>query len=233
MKKIICLWVSAGFITSAQAVVVSEPQSLNAMPVKTNQLRWQAVSHGHLPSNAIVAAENKSGPVYICHAKEHKGIHPGMVTPQGCVVTYGGKQIVHKDYEVLTGDAKQLAWKDGRSWMSSYYMNQQFIGVEPAGSNYHYFDKAVLPVIGGYEYPLVYDANRQPIGPVVLDGQKDAPPMPQYAPQPRLLYICRTLMGNDIHIGKVVDNGCNVAVAGKEQSTHYFQTLCFHLGRVQ
>jgi hypothetical protein len=68
------------------------------------------------------------------------------------------------------------------------------------------------PVIGGYEYPLVYGP-----GNTKVMRQSD---------QLRMLYICRAMSGNSIHIGKMINRAtCNINVDNKEVSTSAFQVL--------
>ncbi|XP_030027369.2 proline-rich protein 12 [Manduca sexta] len=67
-------------------------------------LRWIPGSHGQVPVGAIPAGNTHTGePLYIARARQDKSITPGKVHPSHgcCYISFGGKEIAHKNYEVL------------------------------------------------------------------------------------------------------------------------------------
>lgn len=168
-------------------------------PKMTAQLVWAAPTSNNIPKNVIVAAKNEKGPLYICQASEHDGLHPGVVSNKGCVVTYNGQSSLQSTYKILTGPGK-IEWQPfNKLSQLTYGYNRPVAGVLPKGTSFEYIKSSSSPVIGGYEYPPNNLRNSR-------------------AQALRPLYICRVIYNNSIHLGKTVgiSSNCNIAVADKE-----------------
>lgn len=176
--------------------VIVERQKASTIPV-TN-LSWVEAKPGVLPKQAIAAISVNGKSIYICNTSYLNGVHPGQLTNKGCLITYNGKSLLHKQYKVLTGTAP-LVWKDRNvMYQNDYRSQQRFYGVLGKGLRVHAVRQSA-PVIGGYES--------------------------SYPNYPHPLYICRALGTDTVHVGKVVGYNCNVAINGKEVLESSFQVL--------
>lgn len=65
-------------------------------------LDWRKARPGRLPEGAVQGGFQRGMPVYICHAAYYgKGVHPGKLEGNTCVITYGGREYDMDRYEVL------------------------------------------------------------------------------------------------------------------------------------
>ena len=75
-------------------------------PAAFSQIRspftWVAASNGQVPRGAFVAGSEKGRPLYLCHAGYNNGVHPGKVVDKDCHISWGGKEVLVRNYEVLT-----------------------------------------------------------------------------------------------------------------------------------
>ena len=168
----------------------------------TKNFKWLDIkANTAMPNNLINAGINNGPQINICHANYlDTGTHPGMLSKEGCVITFGGKIFTKKNYQVLTGKG-EIRWQQKEKLMQlrnryNYSSPRPMIvfGVQPINST---TISSLIPLIGGNE-------SSAPAGP---------------------LYICRALIGNQVRVGKVVYNVCNVAWQGKEISLQNFQVL--------
>lgn len=100
---------------------------------------WVRVKSGETPLHAIIAAYDKGKPTNICRAKYLSGTHPGQLIENGCLISYGVKVFVQKDYEVLVGDQANVEW--GTLPLEYSYPDH----------SYPYCNNFVIPILGGYE----------------------------------------------------------------------------------
>lgn len=165
--------------------------------IAVSNLSWIVAKPGTLPANAIAAISVNGKSIYICNATAFGGVHPGQLTPKGCLITFNGKAVMEHTYKVLTGTAP-LVWKD-RSviYQNEFAARNRFYGVLAQGM--HIRQRQFMPVIGGYESSS-----------------------PSYL---HPLYICRALGTDTVHVGKVVAYNCNVAINGKEVYESNYQVL--------
>lgn len=63
---------------------------------------WVAASNGEVPRGAFAAGSEKGRLLYLCHARYNKGLHPGKVVDNSCHIGWGGKEVLIRNYEVLT-----------------------------------------------------------------------------------------------------------------------------------
>lgn len=66
-------------------------------------LNWVPASYGNIPAGAIQGGYQQDGPLYICQARYHGGIHSGKVIGQNCNFGWGGREISKPYYNVLVG----------------------------------------------------------------------------------------------------------------------------------
>lgn len=72
--------------------------------------RWVNQSFNQpMPRRAVVGGHEHGTPLFVCHAKFRGGIHPGKVVDGRCNITYGGKELAFKHYQVLLGN-RHLGW---------------------------------------------------------------------------------------------------------------------------
>lgn len=72
---------------------------------------WVAASNGQVPRGAFAAGSEKGRPLYLCHARYNNGIHPGKVVDKDCHISWGGKEVLIRSYEVLTAPRPvRLKW---------------------------------------------------------------------------------------------------------------------------
>lgn len=66
---------------------------------------WTTASGGHVPDGAMIAGREANGQVlFICRAQYRGGVHPGKIRAEfgGCNIPWGGREIVVREYQVLT-----------------------------------------------------------------------------------------------------------------------------------
>lgn len=80
-----------------------EEISLTQYQVLTSRvsLGWVADSFGGIPTNAIAGGYQHDGPLYICQARFHGGLHPGKVVGENCNIGWGGREEIIPHYNVL------------------------------------------------------------------------------------------------------------------------------------
>jgi DM9 repeat len=165
----------------------------------STKVAWQKANGGTIPSNAFVGASSDQGPVYICQARSNMAVLPGQIVNNKCVVTQSGQPHLVDEYQVLVSQ-EPLQWLDMSSLYRYYSRKSMGILAKNSWMMPGISIKAKAePIVGGYEMK-----NR-------------------YYPQP--LFICRTMYGTQIHMGKLVSNKCMVRSNGQEVSTTMFQVL--------
>ena len=159
------------------------------------QYKWVKGVVGQIPAHAASAWRNFDGPLNICQANYSGGVHPGQLTKNGCRITYAWKAYNEKNFNILTS-SKTPEWKD-QSALYQYRQHQ-------------------WPVYGG-------------VGPmVIING-----PVSKSGPQPVIgghegghnLYVCRCMYKENVHVGKVVSNACNIGFEGKEVRVPDYEVL--------
>ena len=111
-----------------------------------SNFKWVDAVNNKIPNNAIVAAFVNNKPLYICHADYlQQGTHPGQTVDNGCLITYGGRAIVQKQYQILTG-TQTVAWKSADQLLP--YLQQYPIPYYAPGVISNMKDS---PIQGGYE----------------------------------------------------------------------------------
>jgi hypothetical protein len=64
-------------------------------------LAWVSASFGDIPHHAIEGGYQHDGPLYICQARLHGGIHVGKLYGENCNVAWGGREVLVPHYNVL------------------------------------------------------------------------------------------------------------------------------------
>jgi hypothetical protein len=126
---------------------------------KPSSFKWVAASIGNIPDHAFVAAENLRNKLYICQAnyKMNPGdlgagntyTYPGMLTSQGCMITFAGRSFVETPFKILVS-------KEAGYWGDSSELNDvpnatpslPIISFQETAANGQASTQAI---IGGYE----------------------------------------------------------------------------------
>lgn len=76
----------------------------NILAIQISSLRWVPISAQEaVPANAIPVVEESNKPIYICRGAYSAGTHPGRIVNNQCSISYGGKEVLLDNYEVLVG----------------------------------------------------------------------------------------------------------------------------------
>jgi hypothetical protein len=175
---------------------------------------WAASNGTNMPANAFVAARNGNAPLYICQAtysgdnsySEAAVIDPGVLTPQGCVITYNGQSFLAPTYSVLISTSVG-AWVDGQKVQTQPKIRPLLLArangnEEGVASATPTSDNSNQPT------PLLNQL-------AVVGGQENS----------QDIYVCRTQIAGQYFIGKVANNTCNIAAGSKEASWPVYQVL--------
>jgi len=110
-------------------------------------LQWSEVTNRQPPANAMEVDIGAKSPVKLCQARFQRGIHPGVVTDTGCMITYGGDSLILQDYSVLTGKAN-VVWQADPAQYNHSGLDASFQAINWQSNN--------IPVAGGFErgHPL-------------------------------------------------------------------------------
>jgi hypothetical protein len=76
---------------------------------------WIHMHYGEaIPTNAIVGGsqDNTNAMFYVCRANYQGGVHPGKLVSGNCSISWGGRELFMRDYEVLLSDYP-LQWAEG------------------------------------------------------------------------------------------------------------------------
>lgn len=185
-----------------QQIVLLQRLLSKANEQTNKNFKWvtMAANSMAIPANRINAGLTGETDVYICHAKfRNLGVHPGTLTPKGCLVSYGGVAYIEKAYQVLTGTGT-ISWKSPNALMQWINPPMPFDGLGPIISrdlpneNVQTAPSDTVPIIGGHE-------------------------------KGHALYVCRTIVNNEMHVGKVVSGNCNVGFQGRELRQPQYQVL--------
>ena len=176
------------------------------------KFNWVTMNQS-LPANAVIAAENNNQPLYLCQAaytgdssygSTNQTLDPGLLTANGCVITYGGQAYLAPEYSVLTSTSTG-AWVDGSKIKTAsryvpvqpLYMMANGVTAEAKASNNTDQPRPLynqLAVIGGSE-----------------NGQN--------------VYICRVKIGGQYFVGKVSNNTCYLAAGSGEATWPSYEVL--------
>lgn len=98
---------------------------VNVCSVKAQTLSW--VSQGSIPTNAVQTGKEEGRSLYVCKASYNGGTHPGKIVANYCNISYGGKELVLANYEILVGTGN---WSSPRSGLQGAFV----AGYETTGS---------------------------------------------------------------------------------------------------
>jgi hypothetical protein len=69
--------------------------------VSRTPLSWVSSNYGDIPDHAIQGGYQHDGPLYICQAEVHGGMHIGKLYGENCNIGWGGREILVPYYNVL------------------------------------------------------------------------------------------------------------------------------------
>ncbi len=176
------------------------------------KFNWVLVSSNDtLPQNAVVVAQNGTTPVYACQAtytspNNYSGtvVDPGIVTPDGCVITFAGQAYVVPQYSVLVSNLSGF-WVDGSK-------------IQAPNSS-----PPVTPLMqvrtGGAANNTPTNTTNQPT-PLynqltIVGGNENG----------NDVYLCRVNINNQYFIGKGANGTCFIAVGSGEASWPKYEVL--------
>lgn len=222
-------------VTSLQQAIAQQQQTntaslsnlqdqLNKLAAQINQyaapdfkkFTWAASDGTTTPSNAFVAARNGNTPLYICQAAYSGAnsygsavIDPGVLTDNGCVITYGGQSYLAPNYSVLVSTSTG-AWADG-----------QQVVTQPV---YH-----PIPVVLA-KASTANNATAAPATPAATKSNQPTPLLNQIAlvggqENGQSIYICRVNINGQYFLGKAANNTCYIAVGSKEANWPTYEVL--------
>lgn len=176
---------------------IERSKQFGSMQSRKGRLQWVFAKDGAVPKNAVIATKDQKQLIHICRADYLDGLYPGELVNKGCLITFNGKALLQKKYQVLTGTQKTI-WKAPNFLILSQELNNPYYLSDPTQTSSRDVMPAIFPIKGGFE------------------------------PE-RVLFICRAMQGQDIHIGKVVNNNCTIVVNGVEISVPTFEVLFGYL----
>lgn len=180
---------------------------------------WTASDGTTTPENAFVAIRNGNTPMYVCQAtyngdnNNYGGgsvIDPGVLTDNGCVITYGGQAYLAPNYSVLVSTSAG-AWVDGQKIMTQPRIYPR-------------------PVILAQANAAVVPGNQPAMPAPAPNANKPTPLLNQLAvvggqENGQDIYICRAQINGQYFIGKVSNNTCYIAAGSKEASWPVYEVL--------
>lgn len=178
---------------------------------KTTAFKWVDVNAKQtLPDGIFVAAYNAGTALYICQGTVPtdygSALDPGVLTQQGCVVSYGGQAYLLPQYSVLTANVNGY-WIDG---------NKIKTNSQPVYAPGPYLN-ALVRSAGNSSAPLSDDNQPTPLyNALAIIGGKESN---------NTIYICRAMINKQYFIGKVANNTCNLAVGAAEATWPKYEVL--------
>lgn len=89
-----------------QQLMLQKRLFIQSTQATSQNFKWVTNSNV-IPANRINAGLTEGPEVYICHAQyQNLGVHPGTLTPSGCLISYAGRAYLENQYQVLTGTGK-------------------------------------------------------------------------------------------------------------------------------
>lgn len=61
---------------------------------------WIEASNGRVPAGAIAGGIEANEDRFICRASHNKGVHPGKIVGSNCNISWGGQEILKRNYQV-------------------------------------------------------------------------------------------------------------------------------------
>ncbi|MBD1881581.1 MULTISPECIES: DUF3421 domain-containing protein [unclassified Coleofasciculus] len=61
---------------------------------------WIEASNGRVPAGAIAGGIEADRDLFICRASHNKGVHPGKIVASNCNISWGGQEILKRNYQV-------------------------------------------------------------------------------------------------------------------------------------
>ena len=176
---------------------------------------WAASDGSTTPENAFVAAMNGDTPLYICQAVYSDSntygnpvLDPGVLSDNGCVITYGGQAYLAPTYSVLVSTSTG-GWVDGQKVMTQQRMIPQPLMLTKAVNAPTAQAGANAPATNPNQpTPLLNQL-------AVVGGQENG----------QDVYICRAKIGTQYFVGKVLNNTCFIAAGSKEASWPVYEVL--------
>ena len=79
------------------------PHAARAQGAPGAGFSWVPATNGAVPAGAVAGGSENGHPLFICHASNGGGLHPGKVVAPNCNIGYGGQEVTVPQYEVLVG----------------------------------------------------------------------------------------------------------------------------------
>ena len=220
----------------------SEQKKINESLIKLNArlqnstLEWATGKENKIPKNAIIAGYNQKGVIHICRANYYKnesidntnvflsldksslpltnkGVHPGQLVNEGCLISYGGKAYIQKEYTILVGEDTNVKWQspnDIPSQRREDYQGEVMarIMAQAAMANR---DSNEMNTVSA----LVPLWTEEHAGGLIIGGYENNIP----------LAICRVMYDSTIRVGKLIKGACNISDQGVEKRVFNYELL--------
>lgn len=76
--------------------------------------RWVLADNGEIPEYAVQGGYERGNPLYVCQVDYNGGTHPGKLVGENCNFSYGGREVIKADYQVLISQ-NELSWVPARN----------------------------------------------------------------------------------------------------------------------
>jgi hypothetical protein len=175
------------------------------------KFNW-ALASDTLPQNAVVVAQNGTTPLYACQATytgsssySSTVTDPGVVTPDGCVISFAGQAYVVPQYSILVSSLPGF-WVDGSK-------------IQAPNSSPPVTPLMLVRTGGGANKNTPANTTNQPT-PLynqlaIVGGNENG----------NDVYICRVNINNQYFIGKGANGTCFIAVGSGEASWPKYEVL--------
>lgn len=102
---------AAGAEAARAAITAEAAAAAAATPVPAPAVfpvLWAPAANGTVPANAIIGGNESGRTLPVCRARYSNGVHPGKVVGTNCNFSYGGKEVLAPQYDVLVGNPAVL-----------------------------------------------------------------------------------------------------------------------------
>lgn len=186
------------FVSQVEMEQFSKQTLLASSPSVSNEMQEWTKPSFPLPKDAINIQNNDGSRLYVCRAHYLDTIQPGQLTPNGCLIVYGGQSFTISEYEILISKPARVTWRflnDAPEKQSCHYTPT------PSNSFPTYLSGSKLlvplnqPTLG-----LQASCKTTPILPFSVGVENNRP-----------IYACIAIYNKTLHIGKLVNQDCHIS----------------------
>lgn len=199
-------------IQTAKALIIildNANQSSSAKGV--TGLEWQKADISTVSTNTLYNAGNTTNTINICRASfigNHAygtAVYPGMLTSQGCYISYAGYAFSFSNFQVLTGNNANVKWIPYNVVVKNLEEANATVNT-PKSTQINVKKSGDLINFPSYKpqktYADVMINNARPVAGGYDNGLS--------------VLICRATYQNKLYAGKLVNDSCNISSGDKE-----------------